>query len=162
MIISPHGAVYGSIYTDTMREELDSLLCRTFPNLYRDRNGPATETCMVWGFPGDGWFLIIWNLSDKLEKMIQELPESERQHCRASQVKEKFGTLRFYMSSETDDMSEFISLAEQSSQYVCEHCGMPGKLRRGGWIRTLCDDCTIINDNYESKDNVMTIEETEE
>lgn len=58
---------------------------------------------------------------------------------RASQVKEKFGTLRFYMSSETEEMSEAIEEAEEESARTCETCGRGGRLRpKLGWIQTLC------------------------
>lgn len=123
-----------------MNEAFDKLLCDSFPNLYKDRHGDMRSTCMVWGFPGDGWFLIIWNLSEKLEKMILELPEEERQHCCASQVKEKFGTLRFYMSASSKEMENLIDVAEEQSRRTCETCGQPGCLRKSGWIVTACDE----------------------
>ena len=60
---------------------------------------------------------------------------------RASQVKEKFGTLRFYMTSATSEMYDLVQEAEEKSATICENCGKPGKLRSGGWIRCLCDEC---------------------
>lgn len=60
---------------------------------------------------------------------------------RPVQIKEKFGGLRYYMGSETKAMTEAISEAERKSFETCEQCGAPGKLRRGGWISTLCDIC---------------------
>jgi hypothetical protein len=124
-----------------MTPELDEALVRDFPNLYRDRNASMQVTCMCWGFPGDGWEPLIRELSEKLETMILALPEDGRHHVRASQVKEKFGTLRFYMSAETDEMSAAIREAERKSAVTCEICGQPGKSREGGWILTLCDKC---------------------
>jgi len=97
---------------------------------------------MCWGFDTmDGWFDIIYRCSAKLEKMILALPEEERPHCRAVQVKEKFGGLRLYMSAETDEMSDAIEEAEREAEATCEYCGKPGKLREGGWLFTLCDEC---------------------
>lgn len=61
----------------------------------------------------------------------------------ASQVKEKFGTLRFYMTSETEEMSAAIREAEHKSAETCEDCGSPGVLRRGGWVLTQCDKCAV-------------------
>ena len=126
-----------------MREEFDNLLVKTFPNLYKDRNASARETCMCWGFPGDGWFLIIWNLSEKIEKIILSLPEDQRAQVCASQVKEKFGTLRFYMSASSKEIESFIDEAEKLSETTCEDCGFHGQTRSGGWIRTLCNGCEI-------------------
>lgn len=75
----------------------------------------------------------------------QKLPckciEWEHAHPRASQIKEKFGTLRFYMSSGTEEMWKLIHEAEEKSAHTCEDCGAPGKERNDGWIRTLCDEC---------------------
>ena len=60
---------------------------------------------------------------------------------KASQVKEKYGTLRFYMTTSTDEMDKLIDEAEAASATICEDCGAPGETRGGGWIRTLCDVC---------------------
>jgi hypothetical protein len=55
------------------------------------------------------------------------------------QVKEKFGTLRFYYSGGDDYISGLVAMAESMSGHTCEECGSPGEIRRGGWIKTLCD-----------------------
>ena len=57
------------------------------------------------------------------------------------QVKEKFGTLRFYINEGTDDIHRRIAKAEMESATICEATGKPGKLRNDlGWWRTLCDE----------------------
>jgi len=57
----------------------------------------------------------------------------------ASQVKEKFGTLRFYYNGGDEVVDGIERMAESMSAVTCEDCGAPGKCRTGGWIRTLCD-----------------------
>lgn len=57
----------------------------------------------------------------------------------AMQVKEKFGTLRFYYSGGDSEVSGMVRMAETMSALTCETCGSPGHTRNGGWIRTLCD-----------------------
>lgn len=57
----------------------------------------------------------------------------------AAQVKEKFGTLRFYYDGGDEYIGAMVSMAESMSARTCEHCGAPGTQRSGGWIRTLCD-----------------------
>jgi len=57
----------------------------------------------------------------------------------ASQVKEKFGGLRFYVQAATDKHYQYISFAESMSHRTCEQCGAPGKTYTDGWHRTLCD-----------------------
>ena len=123
-----------------MRRELDTALVKDFPNLYRDRDGDVKETLMCFGFEcGDGWELLIRKLSSQLEALILKIPESKRALYRAVQVKEKFGTLRFYMTYETDEMSDLIRIAEDESTVTCEICGAPGELRGPGWLYTACE-----------------------
>lgn len=126
-----------------MKPTLDAALCRKFPLLYRRRGDSIYDTCMGWGFEcGEGWFALIHDLSARLEPLIAKLkaegmPDDELP-C-AAQVKEKFGTLRFYMNFETREMSDLISEAENLSGKVCEVCGSPGKRRGEGWVATRCE-----------------------
>ena len=57
----------------------------------------------------------------------------------ASQVKEKFGGLRFYVNGATDKHYNYINFAESMSYRTCEVCGGVGKTYTDGWHRTLCD-----------------------
>lgn len=57
----------------------------------------------------------------------------------AAQIKEKFGTLRFYYNGGDDFIDGVVRFAESASCKTCEVCGNPGKLYEGGWMRTLCD-----------------------
>jgi hypothetical protein len=80
-----------------MKEELDKKLVKAFPLLYGDRNAPMQSTCMCWGFPGDGWFDLIWDLSSKLEPLIQKFIDENQDtelYPKASQVKEKHSQWR--------------------------------------------------------------------
>lgn len=56
------------------------------------------------------------------------------------QVKEKFGGLRFYINSGSKEIFDIIHKYEKLSYQICEECGEPGKVRSGGWVRTLCDN----------------------
>lgn len=56
------------------------------------------------------------------------------------QVKEKFGTLRFYCGA-TEAIDKYVRLAERLSSVTCEDCGKLGKPNDSGWIRTQCDAC---------------------
>ena len=55
------------------------------------------------------------------------------------QVKEKFGTLRFYYTGGDEYISGMVTMAEAMSGVTCEECGDPGERRGGGWIYTACD-----------------------
>ncbi len=121
-----------------MSPEFDKKLCERFPQLYRDRHASMQKTAMCWGFPGDGWFNILWMLSLAIE---DEVKMSGNPEVVATQVKEKFGALRFYIDSGNSRIYDLIMLAERLSETTCEDCGAYGKTRGGGWIRTLCDKC---------------------
>lgn len=56
------------------------------------------------------------------------------------QVKEKFGGLRFYVGSASDAVHARIADAEKESTKICEECGLPGVIRDGGWLKTLCEE----------------------
>jgi hypothetical protein len=71
---------------------------------------------------------------------FREVPESIPQ-VTLDQVKEKFGTLRFYYSGGDDYISGMVSLAESMSGVTCEGCGNLGERRGGGWIHTYCTPC---------------------
>jgi len=100
-----------------------------------------------------GWYKL---LADTNRKMKLMLPTYE-----ISQIKEKYGTLRFYWSIPFEDatwanmnddishtvydiMSDIAHAAENASAYICETCGEYGKTRNSGyWLKTLCTTCAI-------------------
>lgn len=57
---------------------------------------------------------------------------------RASQIKEKYGTLRFSLTHGTEAMYAITDKAERQSSKICEQCGKPGKLRGRSWLYTAC------------------------
>lgn len=137
-----------------MKEELDKKLCETYSKIFKMRNASAQETCMCWGFEhGDGWYDIIdaackniqnhvnWKRkTDPFSSMTDEEFDEIHQPI-AAQVKEKFGGLRFYVDNADEYTNGVIALAESLSYRTCEQCGNKGIMRKGGWIKTLCDGC---------------------
>ena len=133
-----------------MREELDQQLCKKYPKIFADRHADMKETAMCWGFAcGDGWYNIINALCGNIQQYTdwqnQNAAKGYKQYkpvpqLKAVQVKEKFGTLRFYSEGGDDHIFGMIRMAEAMSAVTCEECGAPGEQRHGGWIRTLCDD----------------------
>ena len=127
-----------------MKQELDKLLCERYPKMMVNRNLPMQETCMCWGFEcGNGWFNILDQLMGNIQHHIDWKNKKEEVVAQVTldQVKEKFGTLRFYYSGGDDYISGMVSLAESMTAVTCEGCGNPGKSRGGGWIHTYCDPC---------------------
>jgi hypothetical protein len=125
-----------------MREELDRQLCEKYPLIFADRNKSMMETCMFWGFEhGDGWYPIIDSLCGNIQNHIdwQNRQEEKVPQVVATQVKEKFGTLRFYYNGGDDVVDGMVRIAESWSAVACEECGAPGTQNSRGWIKTLCE-----------------------
>lgn len=124
-----------------MSPEKDTALVAKYPEIFRDRHGDMQETAMCWGFEcGDGWYDIIDRLCAKLMELSKEVDPPHVPH--AVQVKEKYGTLRFYIDRGTDAQFDACDEAEDESEKVCEVCGEPGEIRGGGWYYTACDKHT--------------------
>ena len=77
-------------------------------------------------------------LNEVIAGDFRPVPESIPQ-VTLDQIKEKFGTLRFYYTGGDDIIDGMVRMAESMSAVTCETCGNLGQQRGGGWIRTLCD-----------------------
>ena len=85
-----------------------------------------------------GWYPLIKNLIDELITLGWDK--------KVTQVKEKFGGLRFYINGGSDEIYNKITEAEKLSHETCELCGKKGELRtKIRWFTTLCDE------HYEQK-----------
>ena len=83
-----------------------------------------------------GWYDLIEELHNKLLTIDP--------NYRIDQIKEKFGLLRYYFTTENsyDEMNKIVDEYEAYSGQVCEFCGDPGKLANfGGWFKTSCVKC---------------------
>jgi len=175
-----------------MKPELDKQLCEKYPKIFKNRNASETESCMHWGIlVGNGWYDVIDALCqaatytystsimvDEVDgKRLNIAPYSYSNETTyhfsikppqlvADQVKEKFGTLRFYYHLQYDsdllelektnkypDLKEIINrynayfdgvihMAETLSERTCEVTGQKGEMHvtKSGWYKTLnCD-----------------------
>ena len=110
-----------------------------------------------WISCGSGWDWILDEIDEKLNYIDPKYT--------IQQVKEKFGTLRFYFEPSNDKlrnspawsiMEDIVRAGEQLSAYTCETCGKcsrraggkhdvkydsSAKLRGDSWYVTLCDTC---------------------
>ncbi len=91
---------------------------------------------------GPGWHALLLRLHEQL--LILE------PGYRVDDLKEKFGTVRVYLASDSVssrlDTQVLLAAAEAQSATTCEFCGTPGRRRGrgdkpGGWIKTVCDSC---------------------
>ncbi|ULN47858.1 hypothetical protein MI170_00240 [Mycolicibacterium goodii] len=96
-----------------------------------------------WLSVGAGWYPLVIATDAELARLDPDY--------RVHQIKEKFGTLRYYCQGSGDDpdpelldaMDAVTDDAERASALICERCGAPGILHRSHRIRvkTLCSTC---------------------
>jgi hypothetical protein len=95
-----------------------------------------------WVGVDEGWYQIVVDCDRDLRYIDPNYS--------IQQIKEKFGTLRYYFQPSIPDvrvesiMEAIVDAAERKSEYTCERCGKADgtvSLRDGGWLKTLCDDC---------------------
>lgn len=137
-------------FTKMKRQDFEKKLFERFDPMYGNHKLPMEQTCMCWGLEhGSGWYNLIWEISEKIEKEIKK--DKSLEIFRVSQVKEKFATLRFYYEGNWNDKIEkLIDEAEKKSEQICEQCGKDtGKsnIKGNGWLYNRCDEC------YEKMEN---------
>jgi rubrerythrin len=126
-----------------MNSELELKLKSEFSPIYDQ---------LQFGFEcDDGWYNIIYELSkaiySKAQKMGLHLGYHSSPYNDSSfyfyvqQVKEKYGTLRFYTSCHFDEIEDLIELAEKQSEITCEMCGKLGKMSKSPWFSVMCEEC---------------------
>lgn len=93
-----------------------------------------TQRVLDYCLIAPGWNQIITDLLLDLDKpeMIWD--------GRITQVKEKFGSLRFYIGGATSAVFDRIHEAERLTEKTCMICGKPGKIYTNGWWQALCPE----------------------
>jgi len=125
-----------------MNNKLEGKLIKNFPKIFVS-NKNRNEPFRLFGFEcDDGWYELIYNLCEKIQK---ECNDSSCDQVVAAQVKEKFGTLRFYYIGGNDIINKLVMEAEDKSKYLCELTGNKGVLcKRGAWYKTLCQESATL------------------
>ena len=82
-------------------------------------------------------------------------------HYRVIDIKEKYGTLRWYSNFEPDELTKIIDKYEDLSWKTCILCGEQSTLSSKGWISPYCDKCaqTLLDDRNKLSENKLTIED---
>ena len=88
----------------------------------------------------DGWRIAFG------EQMCQEIKDALIEidyldKYRITQIKEKYGMLRWYDFGASRKIYDIISKYEGISQVTCICCGKPATKITTGWISPYCDDC---------------------
>lgn len=117
-----------------MKNELKQKIFERFPNFF-----PTTYEIEI----SDGWNKLIWKLCEIIEKEVNKPINGRiKDFFHVTQIKEKFGQLRFYTTGGNQIIFEAIVNAEKISTEICEQCGKKGRIdSRFGWLLTLCKGC---------------------
>ena len=115
-------------------------IIKEFPMVYGSPPYSPKESLLCFGFEcGTGWYDILYKLSKDINEIVTR---DNLTDFRVVQVKEKFGTLRYYTNHSTDDIYKLIREAENKSEITCEKCGASATLSvTKGWYEVLCEDC---------------------
>ena len=132
-----------------MDQELEAILFKKYPHIFKQKDDGKGVTCLDWGIEcGDGWFRLLDELCNSIQQYIDRVRRYEDgkkirpEQVEAIQVKEKFGTLRFYTNGACPEIEGMIFMAECMSAKTCESCGSITRVSQTkGWISTLCEDC---------------------
>lgn len=131
-----------------MEENLQLKLVEKYPKILRDFRGDPMETCMAWGIEtdGNGWYDLLDKCMEKLQYFCDLCSKDGKVvEVVANQVKSKYGTLRFYYTTEGANdiersiIGNIVSNSENRSAYICEVTGKDGEsCVKWGWYKTLC------------------------
>jgi hypothetical protein len=134
-------------------------LIQKYPKIFKDYEGNPQR--VNWHGVPDGWLPII----DKLCGAMQNYIDNHRRYTKdgpvkpeqvtCTQMKEKFGGLRFYTDGHDDVIEGMITMAEYLCDNTCEKCGSEEDLGyTQGWISVMCNACAMgSNRKWEPKIN---------
>jgi hypothetical protein len=139
-----------------MNKDLTAQMYGKYPKIFKDKDAPMTQSLVCFGFEfGDGWHGLIDDACAKLQ-LIADLGGDQ---IVATQMKEKFAGLRFYVQHTppedvapvlpeeqrallSDIIDDVISRAESKSYHTCEDCGeyLNETFIHHGWHYALCSE----------------------
>jgi hypothetical protein len=111
-----------------------------FPDLYHENQLPYGFECL------DGWFDLIHGLSEKIAEYISA--QGPFQDFSVVQIKQEFGSLRYYVEGADETIRGLIRDAEEQSKTLCEMDGQPADglyVCAPRWYRYLCGPCAEIH-----------------
>jgi hypothetical protein len=99
--------------------------------------------------PDFEWTAFVKREEREVPKLIEQVV--------ATQIKEKFGTLRFYYSGGDEFIRGLESMAASMTSRICEQCGCPGTSRstkKQRWVLVLCDKHAEEQGYIEDEDSI--------
>ena len=124
-------------------------------NVWTDKIIENTDWTLLDDMP-QGWRIAFG------EQMCEEIREVLIKYdylykYRITQIKEKYGSLRWYDNGAPKEVHDIIMKYEKLSETTCILCGKPATLISRGWISPFCD--CIKQDEYYSEECYTPIEE---
>lgn len=157
-----------------MQKDLDEKLCAKYPEIFRDRHKPMTETAMCWGFAcGDGWYPLIDTLCGLLMSEVRTL-RREVEHTRAMLAKPERNEWeqRIYTPERLAESEQKLAVAEAELPIAAQVKEKFGGLRfyvdRGNakhhayitfaevMSETICEECGATKDVHQTSGWVHT------
>lgn len=141
-----------------MKKELQEKLFEKYPKIFSKIISQARKekpiSYHVFGIcTDDGWFKLIDTLCQTLQNITDNRKEPQ---IIVAQVKQKFGSLRFYTENKNSPIQyATINFAESISKCICEECGTMDdvSLSDGPWVKSLCKRCLSECDHGEKEEN---------
>ena len=123
-----------------MSPELERQLVERYPKIFNVGAVDSRLPFPMFGIEcGDGWYDLLNTVCGSIQWHLDHNADADTEQVTVEQIKEKFGTLRFYESGGDSVTAAYVRIVEDISAKLCEVCGNRGRLRTGGWIKTLCD-----------------------
>ena len=120
-------------------------LVEKYPKIFQDYEGNPER--VNWYCP-DGWLPILDILCGSIQSYIDHTVRYTKDgpvrpaQVTCSQMKEKFGELRFYTDGNDSNVDGMIDMAEYMCDNTCEACGTHENLGyTQGWISVRCENC---------------------
>lgn len=90
----------------------------------------------------DGWRKAFGEkMCKEIQQALNMMEKDVADTFRIVQIKEKYGSLRFYTNWLTDQIREIIYRYEKLSEHTCISCGAPATKVALGWTYPWCDEC---------------------
>lgn len=137
---------YNKWLEDTHNVELNKKMIEEFPFLL-PRNRWTGEVSKDYDYSynelwelEDGWAKAFgYELICEIRDALKEVDYLDK--YRIAQIKEKYGTLRWYDFGAPEKVFEIIRKYEKLSYETCVRCGKPSEYETFGWINYVCKEC---------------------
>jgi hypothetical protein len=91
-----------------------------------------------------GWYKIIEILLEEADNWNKNCSD-EYSKIEIFEIKEKFGSLRFYHTGGNDTFVGMIKMAEKLSKNICETCGSAGTINSiDSYLKCECRECRLM------------------